>query len=176
MKYLTWTLFAVVVLGSPIVGDLVHFSLFPIAMGVLVAYYGLTYPFVSWSLGILVIAEILWGIDFGVLSLAYLGMILVLRFAEHSLAITSVARVRDWSVTTLLWGIMLAGILSVVMTFFSAVVQSLVYQQGGLGELLRAAYHPVGSVAAFTALASAGGTIVLHRIRIPFRKPIAFGI
>jgi hypothetical protein len=159
---------------SPIIGDRIGLPLFAVSMGALLAYDGVTARSLTWPLLMLIGVECVWGIDLGTLSLAYATTLLCLAFAESVVAFVPFSRVTDWAPLMIIRGGITAAILAWLMSFFSVLIQAWVYGHGSLGILISAAYRPWASHLALIALLSAGALIVLHRIRIPFRRRVVF--
>lgn len=159
---------------SPLFGDRIGLPLFAISMGALLAYDGVSSRSLTWPLILLIGVECVWGIDLGVLSLAYVATVLCLALAESVVAFVPYSRATDWSPVMMLRGWIAATFLSWLMSFFSILIHAWIYHQGSVGALTSATYYPWMSRLLTVALVSGGVLVILHRIRIPFRRRVVF--
>lgn len=164
-----------IIFCTPSFAHLLPFSLFPIALGILLAYDGLDTHMVGWSLFLLVACEIFWGLDLGVLSLSYLGTAFVLRIAVQFMSITPVIREGGWAPISLIRGSVVGWLLALLMMACAAAVESGIYQRGSFLTLLSWTYYPLGVVLKGTLVGVILGILALRRIDIPFRREIHFG-
>lgn len=146
------------------------------ALGTLLAYDGLAARQVGWSLALVAATEAVYGMNLGVLSLAYVLTAFVLAGARRFVAFTPLVRDRDWDPVSVVRAILLGLVLAFVLSAWSLAVMRIFYGHGGLAVRFLAAYaHPVSTVLMTGAVVSVL-TLLLHRIDVPFRRPITFGI
>lgn len=175
MRRLIRIVLALLLFGTPLIGDRITLPIFAIAVAAVAAHDGLTSRTVSLSVAYLILVELSWGIDFGTLSLAYLTSVLILRSLEDFLSVVPLGRFRDWPPGALIRAGIAASVMTWLMTGLSVGIEAVAYSPSGVGVLLAHAFQPILPTLFWTGLASCAILILLHRIEMPFRRIILFG-
>lgn len=156
---------------SPLAGDHIGIPLFAIAAGALMAHDGLMVRNVVGSLALMLLAELMWGIDLGTLSLAYILTALALRLVDRFVTFVPLASEPGWSLSALIRSGLYAVMLAWCMSVLGVLVEAVVYQRGEMGVLLAYTYRPL---VAMVPIATVVLLVVLHRIQTPFHRKMIF--
>jgi hypothetical protein len=164
-----------VILAWPLTGIPVPISPFALAAGALLAYEGITRPVIRWSLVLLTACELFYGMGVGILSLPFMASVILLATVGRWASITPLMRETGWSPIVLVRAALNGLILAFVMGAVQALMQSAMLG----GSLLRERI-----LANMGTAASIGGAyiiifcllVILHRIDVPFRRQIMYGI
>ena len=158
--------------GSPAFGV----SIAPAVATAFLANDGVRGAIVPWLTILLAGMELVWGIDFGTLSLAFLVTVLVVRAADHRLALTPLVRESTWRIVPVVRAVFIAIMATILMKGLSILVEAWVYHRGALLALAVSAYAPFGHVLAGIGLVTLIAVVLLHGGDVPFRRRISFGI
>lgn len=171
---------AVLLLMWPTMGIDLPVSLFAIAGGVILAYEGGEHRVILPYLLMMIVAEGIYGIDSGVLSLAYLLTALVFSGFRRWTTITPLIRVDGWPLPGVLTTVVVGTVLALVMSAWSIVIGVVLY---GYGAFMTRIISMLGhgdvialiALIALIAIISTLMMVTLRRIDVPFRRTITFG-
>lgn len=167
-------LLACLVLAWPLTGIAVPFSLFSLVAGAVLAYDGITRSSVRWSLALFIIGELFYGIGPGVLSLSFMAGVLLLAAVRRWTSIVPFAYEQGWSPIALFRAAFVGWGIAVAVGAVQVLMQSLVYGGGMIRErLLMQLGSPAGIGTAYVVMV--GILTILHRVDIPFRRPVIYG-
>jgi len=165
----------VVVMSWPAWNLSLPVSPFAIIAGVLLAYEGIERGEIIGFFAVLVGTELIYGIDVGILSLAFLYTVIVGSGIRRWFAVQPLAREHGWPPGALARSVIVATALSGVMSFFSISIGVLMYRYGSFAMRLQMTVGRPASWILMLALATLG-VLVLRRIDVPFRRQITFGV
>ena len=166
---------AFVVVCSPLAGNWLSLPLFALSAGILLAYEGISEHIVFRWLAVLIIVEIVSGMQLGTVSLAWVLTVLVMKVSEQFIGMTPLSRESGWQIISLVRATIVASILAGVMMSWSLIIQSMVYHQGAISLLGQAIWHPILTTGLMIIISSFIGLMLLHRIDVPFHRAITFG-
>jgi hypothetical protein len=141
---------------------------------VLISYDGLTRQTVYGVTTALVVSEMIFGADVGVLSGAFLATVLLLQLTGRFVTVPAWALSSGWSVfdgvraLTVAWGTALC------MIAIAVLIGATVY--GNEHGAMRFTVSMLPRVLWIAATLSGGILILLRRLDVPFRRRISFGI
>lgn len=142
-------------------------------LGAALAYEGPDHRSMAWIVGFLIVIELLFSLDLGILSLSYLIAALVLSLAGRLVTVTPWATVDGWSVGDALRTIAASLVAAGVMMVGSVLVGAL-YGSGMTAQRISVYMAPERLVPMAVAITIV--LLVLRRIDTPLRRPIRFGV
>lgn len=167
-------LLACIVLIWPLTGITVPFSLFALVAGAVLAYEGITRSVIRWTLALFIIGELFYGVGPGVLSLPFMAGVLLLAAVRRWTSIVPFVHEPGWPLIALCRAALVGWVIAIAVGAAQALMQSVVYGGGMFRDRL---FMQMGSS---TRIGAAYGVmvlllIILHRVDIPFRRPVIYG-
>ena len=146
--------------------------LIPALLGAQLAYDGSDRRVLAWTTGFLVMLELFFALDLGVLSLAYLATAAALSVLGRLVSLTPWTASDGWDVQDYLRTVVVACIGAAMVTTASTLVETL-YGYGILVPRLAThlTAHAVGWLVPLCGLA----LLVMRRLDMPFKRRIRFG-
>jgi len=161
-------------LAWPLFGVALPVSIFAIAAGAILVYEGLEQGPVLRFFLLLVLVELIYGLDIGILSLAYLCTAATMVVISQWINISPLMRESGWSPAALIRSLVVGVLLAATMTAFSIIVGIVLYHYQSLHMRLAVALGHLGiwwMLVAGMAIA----VLFLRRIDMPFRRRVVFG-
>jgi hypothetical protein len=143
-----------------------------IAVASALAYEGHGRLFFPRSLSFIVLIELFWAFDLGVISLPYTVAAASMTLTERFISISPLSHQEGWRLIDILRSWIFAVAISWMVILGSSVVESIFYRRGIIFE--RAAASLSAGYLWIVPLGCVVALVILRRIDVPFRRHITF--